>query len=309
MSTHTPLTEDRRTMIIALAGAGAISFAPILYKLSETNPATGAFFRMAYAVPLLLLIVFLSKKEETRDIRSRRLTFLAGLIIAFDFLAYHSAIDYVGTGIATLVGNSQVIIVTLVSWKLLGERPNRSILISLPVVVFGLALISGIWDGKPYGDDPTRGVIAAVFAAFFYSSFLIVYRYSNKTMGPAANAQLDATLGATIGLLFLGLIPLESVGVQQINFEITWPSHLWLLLLAFSCQVAGWIAITYALPRLPGAHTSFAVLIQPVLTIIWGIFLLEETPSTQQGAGMVLIFIAIIAVTIFGDAKAKPESV
>ncbi|MAU85805.1 MAG: EamA family transporter [Euryarchaeota archaeon] len=296
-------------MIIALAGAGAISFAPILYKLSETNPATGAFFRMAYAVPLLLLIVFLSKKEETRDIRSRRLTFLAGLIIAFDFLAYHSAIDYVGTGIATLVGNSQVIIVTLVSWKLLGERPNRSILISLPVVVFGLALISGIWDGKPYGDDPTRGVIAAVFAAFFYSSFLIVYRHSNKTMGPAANAQLDATLGATIGLLFLGLIPLESVGVQQINFEITWPSHLWLLLLAFSCQVAGWIAITYALPRLPGAHTSFAVLIQPVLTIIWGIFLLEETPSTQQGAGMVLIFIAIIAVTIFGDAKAKPESV
>ena len=110
MSATTALTDDRRTMLIALAGAGAISFAPLLYKLSETNPATGAFFRMAYAVPLLCLIVFLSKKKETRDIRSRRLTFLAGLIIAFDFLAYHSAIDYVGTGIATLVGNSQVIV-------------------------------------------------------------------------------------------------------------------------------------------------------------------------------------------------------
>ena len=308
MSTHTPLTGERRTMLIALAGAGAISFAPLLYKLSEANPATGAFFRMAYAVPLLFLIVYLSRKEETRDIRSRRLTFLAGIIIAFDFLGYHSAIDYVGTGIATLVGNSQVIIVTLVSWKLLGERPNRSILLSLPVVVVGLALISGIWDGEPYGEDPTRGVIAAVFAAIFYSSFLIVYRYSNRQMAPAANAQLDATVGATMGLLFLGLMPLESIGVEQINFEITWPSHAWLLLLAFSCQVAGWIAITYALPRLPGAHTSFAVLIQPVLTIIWGIFLLDESPSTQQSAGMVLIFIAIIAVTMFGDAKAKPES-
>ena len=308
MSTHTPLTGERRTMLIALAGAGAISFAPLLYKLSEANPATGAFFRMAYAVPLLFLIVYLSRKEETRDIRSRGLTFLAGIIIAFDFLGYHSAIDYVGTGIATLVGNSQVIIVTLVSWKLLGERPNRSILLSLPVVVVGLALISGIWDGEPYGEDPTRGVIAAVFAAIFYSSFLIVYRYSNRQMAPAANAQLDATVGATIGLLFLGLMPLESIGVEQINFDITWPSHAWLLLLAFSCQVAGWIAITYALPRLPGAHTSFAVLIQPVLTIIWGIFFLDESPSTQQSAGMVLIFIAIIAVTMFGDAKAKPES-
>ena len=85
MSAGTPLTEDRRTMLIALAGAGAISFAPLLYKLSETNPATGAFFRMAYAVPLLFLIVFLSKKQETRDTRSRRLTFLAGLIIAVSY--------------------------------------------------------------------------------------------------------------------------------------------------------------------------------------------------------------------------------
>ena len=309
MRGNTPLSDDRRTMLVALAGAGAISFAPLLYKLSGTNPATGAFFRMAYAVPFLFLLVHYSQKEETRDIRSRRLTFLAGLIIAFDFLAYHSAIDYVGTGIATLIGNSQVIIVTLVSWKLLGERPNRSILLSLPVVVLGLALISGIWDGEPYGEDPTKGVVGAVLAAFFYSSFLILYRYSNRQMAPAANAQFDATLGATVGLLFLGMMPLEPLGVQQINFEITWPDHAWLLTLALSCQVAGWIAITFALPRLPGAHTSFAVLIQPVLTIIWGIFLLNESPSPQQSAGMILIFAAIIAVTIFGDAKAKPESV
>ena len=308
MRGNAPSSEDRRTMLIALAGAGAISFAPLLYKLSETNPATGAFFRMAYAVPFLFIMVYFSRKEDTRDLKSRRLTFLAGIIIAFDFLGYHSAIDYVGTGIATLIGNSQVIIVTLVSWKLLGERPNRSILISLPVVVMGLALISGIWDGEPYGEDPTKGVFAAVLAAFFYSSFLILYRYSNRQLAPAANAQFDATVGATFGLLVLGLMPLEPIGVQQINFEITWPSHAWLLMLALSCQVAGWIAITYALPRLPGAHTSFAVLIQPVLTIIWGIFLLDEAPSTQQSAGMILIFAAIIAVTMFGEAKAKPES-
>jgi drug/metabolite transporter (DMT)-like permease len=64
----------------------------------------------------------------------------------------------------------------------------------------------------------------------------------------------------------------------------------------------GWIAITYALPRLPAAHTSFAVLLQPILTILWGILLLSEKPSTQQALGMFLIFSAIIAVTLFGRA-------
>jgi|TARA_B110000914_G_scaffold211512_1_gene211642 drug/metabolite transporter (DMT)-like permease len=295
--------EDRKYMLIALFGSTLISFAPLLYQYSDTNPATGAFFRMSYALPFLALIIYFRKSTDTRSNKSRLLTFYAGLLISLDFIGYHTAIDYVGTGIATMIGNSQVIIVTLVSWKFLGEKPNKSIIFALPIVILGLVLISGIWDDEPYGEDPFRGVIAGVFAAIFYSSFLIVYRYSNRELAPAQNLQFDATAGAAIGLLCLGLLPLTSLGVEPINFEPTWPGHAWLLLLAIFCQVAGWIAITYALPRLPGAKTSFAVLLQPVLTITWGLLLLEETPSLQQSAGILLILGSVIAVTIFGNTK------
>lgn len=295
--------EDRRTMLIALAGATVISFAPLLYIRSDTTPLTGAFYRMLYALPLLGLLVWTSKKEDPRNSNSRWLAFGAGVLLAIDFAGYHSAIDYIGSGIATMIGNSQVIIVTLVSWWLLGERPNRFILLSLPLVMFGLILISGIWDDAPYGEDPVKGVIGGMVAAVFYSSFLIVYRQSNRIGGPAVNAQFDATTGATLGILILGSMPLTSVGIEAIDHSITWPNHGWLILLALSCQVIGWIAITYALPRLPAAHTSFAVLLQPVLTIIWGVILLNESPSLQQSAGMALIFAAIIAVTLFGATE------
>ncbi|MCH2440978.1 MAG: DMT family transporter [Candidatus Thalassarchaeum sp.] len=295
--------EDRRTMLIALAGATVISFAPLLYIRSDTTPLTGAFYRMLYALPLLGLLVWTSKKEDPRNSNSRWLAFGAGVLLAIDFVGYHSAIDYIGSGIATMIGNSQVIIVTLVSWWLLGERPNRFILLSLPLVMFGLILISGIWDDAPYGEDPVKGVIGGMVAAVFYSSFLIVYRQSNRIGGPAVNAQFDATTGATLGILILGSMPLTSVGIEAIDHSITWPNHGWLILLALSCQVIGWIAITYALPRLPAAHTSFAVLLQPVLTIIWGVILLNESPSLQQSAGMALIFAAIIAVTLFGATE------
>lgn len=295
--------EDRRTMLIALAGATVISFAPLLYIRSDTTPLTGAFYRMLYALPLLGLLIWTSKKEDPRNSNSRWLAFGAGVLLAIDFVGYHSAIDYIGSGIATMIGNSQVIIVTLVSWWLLGERPNRFILLSLPLVMFGLVLISGIWDDAPYGEDPVKGVIGGMVAAVFYSSFLIVYRQSNRIGGPAVNAQFDATTGATLGILILGSMPLTSVGIEAIDHSITWPNHGWLILLALSCQVIGWIAITYALPRLPAAHTSFAVLLQPVLTIIWGVILLNESPSLQQSAGMALIFAAIIAVTLFGATE------
>ena len=301
--------DDRRTMLIALAGATLISFAPLLYIQSETAPLTGAFFRMVYALPLLAALVLVLNREDTRDPRARMLAFSAGLLLAIDFIGYHSAIDFIGSGIATLIGNSQVIIVTLSSWFLFGERPNRLILLSLPVVMLGMLFISGIWDDNPYGSDPLKGVIAGIVAAIFYSSFLIVYRYSNRVQAPSVNLQMDATAGAAFGLLIIGIAPLRSIGIEPVEFSITMPGHAWLMALALSGQVVGWIAITYALPRLPAAHTSFAVLLQPVLTILWGVLLLSEEPSVQQIAGMVLIFSSIIAVTLFGRAESSESEI
>ena len=296
--------SDRRTMLIALTGAVAISFSPVFYVYSDTNPSTGAFFRMLYALPALALLAYLVRKADTRSSRTRWTAFGAGLILAPDMLSYHSSMIFIGIGIATLIGNSQVIIVTLVSWKLFGEKPNQAILVSLPVVLIGLALISGIADTDPYGEDPVKGVVFGTMAAFFYSSFLILFRYSNRELAPSSSVQLDATAGAALGLLVLGLLPLSSIAIEPLELQPTWPGHGWLIVLAMLCQVAGWLAIAHALPRLPAAHTSFAVLLQPVLTLVWGYVILhQEGYSQNQAIGIFLVLAAIIAVTLYGSAS------
>ena len=295
---------DRRTMLVALAGAVAISFSPVFYIYSDTNPSTGAFFRMLYALPALALLAFLVRKADTRSSRTRWTAFGAGLILAPDMLSYHSSMIFIGAGISTLIGNSQVIIVTLASWKLFGEKPNPAILLSLPVVIIGLALISGIADPEPYGEDPVKGVVFGMMAAFFYSSFLILFRYSNRELAPSSSVQLDATAGAALGLLVLGLLPLSSMAIEPLELQPTWPGHGWLIVLALLCQVAGWLAIAHALPRLPAAHTSFAVLLQPVLTLVWGYVILhQEGHSQNQAIGIFLVLAAIIAVTLYGSAS------
>ena len=290
--------------MIALAGAVAISFSPVLYVFSGTNPSTGAFFRMLYALPALALLAYLVRSSDTRSSRTRWMAFGAGLILAPDMLSYHSSMIFIGIGIATLIGNSQVIIVTLASWKLFGEKPNPAILISLPVVVVGLALISGIADSDPYGEDPVKGVIFGMMAAFFYSSFLILFRYSNRELAPSSSVQLDATAGAALGLLVLGLLPLSGYAIEPLDLQPIWPGHGWLIVLALLCQVAGWLAIAHALPRLPAAHVSFAVLLQPVLTLVWGYVILDQDGHSQnQVMGIFLVLAAIIAVTLYGSAS------
>ena len=293
----------QKPMGIAMFGGVVVSFAPILYALSDANPLTGAFFRMAYAIPFLLLIIWFRKAKDSRTINTRLIAVIAGFAFSLDFLAYHSTVDWIGTGIGTLIGNSQVIIVTLMSWWLFGEKPNLSILISLPIVMIGLVLISGVLDTDPYGEYPVRGVIAGVFTAIFYSAFLIIYRFANRELAPAVNLQFDSTVGCAIGLLILSFLPLQSIYVEPIDFEPKFPTHGWLLALAFLSQVTGWLAIAYSLPRLPAAYTSFAILLQPTFTIIWGIILLSESPSIQQAIGMFLILGSIIAVTTSGTVK------
>ena len=199
---------------------------------------------------------------------------------------------------------------TLMSWWLFGEKPNLSILIALPIVMIGLLLISGIWDNEPYGSNPVRGVIAGISAAVFYSGFLIIYRFANRELAPATSLQFDSTAGCVFGLLFLSILPLQALHIEPIDFQPTWPSHGWILSLAIVGQVFGWLAISYSLPRLPAVYTSFILLLQPVLTIVWGVILLSELPSVQQFLGMILILGSIIGVTVYGsvDSSDKSES-
>jgi drug/metabolite transporter (DMT)-like permease len=72
-----------------------------------------------------------------------------------------------------------------------------------------------------------------------------------------------------------------------------------LLALALSSQVAGWLLISYALPRLPAAETATIILLQPVLTMIWGVLIFDEQPSAIQlvGAGLVLAGVGFVAMT------------
>ena len=83
---------------------------------------------------------------------------MAGVFFAGDLLFWHHAIEYVGAGLATVLGNLQVLIVGVVAWLVFGERPTRTTLLALPVVLAGVVLISGVIGGGAYGADPTLGV-------------------------------------------------------------------------------------------------------------------------------------------------------
>src|ERR671910_3006238 len=137
-------TLGRRPVPLVLAGALAISFSAILYQYSEVSPSTGAFFRCLWALPPLWLIAWLEDRRfGPRSRRSRLIAWSAGVLFAADLILWHHAIEQVGAGLATVLGNTQVVLVPLLTWLLLRERPQNSALAAIPIVSVGVVLISG----------------------------------------------------------------------------------------------------------------------------------------------------------------------
>jgi len=288
------------TLLAALAGALAISFSAIFFGLSGVDPLTGAFFRVAYALPVLVVIWLTVRHRDQRTWQKRMLAFGSGFLLAVDMVAWHNAIGHIGAGLATLIANSQVVFVAIAAWLILDERPSRRIIIAIPVVLIGVAMVSGLGRGDAFGSNPLLGTLLALVSAMFYAGFILVFRASNNIQAPPAGPLMEATAGGVVTVLLL------SPFTGGIDFAPTWPGHGWLIVLALGAQVGGWLLIGFALPRLPAAETATIILVQPVLTMVWGALIFDERPSTIQltGAALVLAGVGFVAIA---RARVAPE--
>jgi drug/metabolite transporter (DMT)-like permease len=82
-----------------------------------------------------------------------------------------------------------------------------------------------------------------------------------------------------------------------VTFLPSWPAHGWLLVLALSAQVVGYLLIGIALPRLPSAVTSIVLLIQPVAAVGLAMLILGEAPSTTQLLGVAMVVGGVVLAT------------
>lgn len=292
----------RRPQWAALIGAMCIAFSGIFYRWAEVTPSTGTLFRCLFGLPILALVAYAERRRFGPLPRTTiGLAIVAGVFFAGDLTFWHHAIEAVGAGLATVLGNLQVLIVGIVAWAFLGERPSRATVVALPVVLVGVALISGIGGGA-YGRDPVLGVVLGVLTALCYAGYLLVIRRGGRDIrrpaGPVAIATAStAVVAALIGLAAGDLDPapsLESLG--------------WLALLGVTAQSAGYLMISLSLPRLPAVVTSIILLAQPVATVLLSMWLLAEAPSGIQLAGVALVIGGIFYATVATSRSRAAEA-
>jgi len=283
-----------RPRLSALLGALCIAFSGIFYRFANESPSTGTFFRAAYGLPILAMLAWLERRRYgPLPGGTVRLAVLAGVFFAGDLLFWHHAIEAVGAGLATVLGNLQVVLVGVAAWLLFGERPARATLLALPILLVGVLLISGAVGAGAYGADPVLGVAFGLVTAVCYSGYLIVMRRGGardvrRPAGPVAVATASIAIVAALAGLVVG----------DLRVAPSWPAHGWLLAYGVTSQSIGYLLIALSLPRLPSVVTSIILLVQPVATVALAMILLGEAPSPAQLAGVALVIGGIAFATV-----------
>ena len=282
-----------RPRVAALLGALCIAFSGILYRFADVSPSTVTVFRCLYGLPVLVLVAWLEhRRYGPLPTRAVRLAIVAGVFFAGDLLTWHHAVDAVGAGLATVLGNLQVLVVGFAAWAILGERPPRPAIAATPVVLAGAVLISGVVGSGAYGANPPLGVGLGLLTALCYAGYLLVIRRGTTDIRRPAGPVAVSTASTMVVAVIAGVI------IGDLDPMPAWPSHGWLAVLGLTSQSIGYLLISMSLPRLPAALVSIILLVQPVATVVLARVLLTEVPSVVQVGGVALIIGGIAVATI-----------
>jgi drug/metabolite transporter (DMT)-like permease len=304
------------------AGAVCISSTAVLMRLADTSASLAALGRCAFALPVLGALAWLERRPRNGrpgapplPSRRRWLARLAGVVLAADLIVWDHTIADIGAGLSTVVGNLEVLIVAVLAWLVLGERPRRSLVLASPVMLAGLVLVGGLADGagsRAYGADPRLGVALGVGVALLYALYILMLRQATSApeAGPApartavAGPLFEATAGAVAGSVVLGLAMGDFThGLGPAG----WATFGWLALLALTSQIIGWLLITVSMPRLAAGMIGALLLIQPAGSVVLSYLLLGERPSALQFTGVALMLAGVV-IAMSGRAPAVPYS-
>lgn len=267
--------------LMLMAGAVAIGFAPIGLRLSPFEPQATAFWRFAFALPLIALVIWGS---GGRIEKPSRMALLAGVFFGFDIAFWHASLVMTSVANATFLVNLGTAAVGLIAWVVLKERPTRIWLIALGVALLGALLLSrGGADGSP---SALAGDLLAMVAAVMVGLYLFFAKLARRDMS-AMNVLFWSTATTLVVCAGATLVQGEAI----IPPDVSW--FVWPLALAVVAHVLGQGLIVAGVGRTPAALGGLLLLIQPVTgaLIAWPLF--NEALTQIQLAGCVLVLAGV----------------
>lgn len=282
MSKNPSLTLVFGTLMLTL-GALAMGASVLFVRLADVGPFASAFWRVALALPPLVLWAALA--EGTRAFRPDRLSLLAGAFFAGDLFFWHLAILGTTVANATVLATTSPLWITAFAVLVLRQKVSRAGLLGLGLCIAGaLALVGRSWQFDP---QQLPGDAAGLATAVFFAGYFLAVSRARASRGAAAITLVST---ATTALILLA--------VALIAEPTLWPASTGgvaaLVALALVSQVGGQGLMAVGLAAVPPAFGALVFFLEVASAAALGALLLDEPITGLQAAGGALILAGIV---------------
>lgn len=275
------ITKPRLALI---CGILCISIFPILVKLRLTPGLISAFYRMAFAISLLLPYVLITKSFKIPNTKFVILAALCGVLFASDVAVWNIAIQESSATQASLLTNLSPLWVGIGSYFFLKTKPATNFWIGTAVALFGMITLVGFSFFINLSFD--KAFLLAVLSGILYSIYLLV----SKNVLSEVDVLSFMTIALLASSIYLGIL-CYALDEPFTGFSNT--GWFVLMLQAVICQLCAWLCLSYATQHMRATRVSLSLLSQAVLTSILAWLFLDEKITIQMLIGGAILLFGI----------------
>lgn len=282
------------TLLLVACMFGANHVAARMAFNNGLDVATAVVVRSLVTAGVVALLVLLQGVPRKFNARQGRFLLLISALVAVQSLCLYASVARLPVALALLTFNTYPLWTAFFAWLIYRHRPERAVLIAIPVLLLGLALAldvlgaaSGLGAAAQWGQIGA-GVAFAMTAAAVFGVALVLTQHEV--------AQIDGRVRTAITMGLVGLLALVAVGAQG-GFHLPHAAAGWwgLLLLTFFYGTAFSIMFTL-LPKLGVVGSSPIMNVEPVAALVMAWGLLDQAIAPMQVAGALLVVGTVMAL-------------
>jgi drug/metabolite transporter (DMT)-like permease len=286
-SLHGPGSSERIISTLALLAAMVLwgsSFVAMKYAFTYFSPMIVIFGRMAIAS-----ICFLPFVPAFCRLPLTRKHILPLLVMTFCepclyFLFEAAALQRTTASQASMITTMLPLLVALASGLFLGERITRRTVAGFILAAAGALWLSLAGRISEQAPNPLLGNLLEFLAMVSATGYIILMKQLSRTLPTLFLTAMQAF----IGTLFFA--PLLLLPVVEFPETISLPALLSILYLGTFVTIGAYGLYNFGVSRVPANQAAAFINLIPVLTLVFGFFLLGERLSSWQLTACVLVF-------------------
>lgn len=288
--------EKMRTLggyVGVLTAAVIFGFTPVLAAISYQGGNNGvnmAFLRALLPLPVLYM---LARRHPVPSSMQRRRGIWLGILMFGCTLLLYSSYAYISVGLATTLHFLYPLYVVLYEWLAQRKKPGLMRLTGLALGLLGSMLFFNM-DGT---ELHPLGLAMALLSGVCYAAYIVVLGYESRDPMPLYRLMFEASRSGAVFCLIVGLL------TGSLTICLTMQAWGCAVLVAMLVAVVACVLFQAGVRIVGKANAAVFSLLEPITSIVFSVWLLDDTVSWIKLAGCTLILCGLFVTALHKDER------